>query len=51
MLEYVDLATGIDDLKVPPSNRLHLLKENVKGNMQSRLTISGVFERDGPTPI
>jgi proteic killer suppression protein len=25
-LEYVDLATGLDDLKVPPSNRLHALK-------------------------
>ena len=24
-LEYVDLATGLDDLKVPPSNRLHEL--------------------------
>ena len=30
-LEYVDLATGIDDLKVPPSNRLHLLKGNREG--------------------
>lgn len=25
-LEYIDLATGLDDLKVPPSNRLHALK-------------------------
>jgi len=24
-LEYIDLATCIDDLKVPPSNRLHAL--------------------------
>lgn len=24
-LEYIDLATGLDDLKVPPSNRLHEL--------------------------
>jgi len=30
-LEYVDLATCIDDLKVPPSNRLHTLKGNRKG--------------------
>ena len=22
-LEYLDLATGLDDLKVPPSNRFH----------------------------
>ena len=25
-LEYIDLATSIDDLKTPPSNRLHPLK-------------------------
>ena len=24
-LEYIDLATCLDDLKVPPSNRLHAL--------------------------
>ena len=30
-LEYVDLATCIDDLKVPPSNRLHDLEGNRKG--------------------
>jgi proteic killer suppression protein len=24
-LEYVDLATSLDDLKVPPGNRLHRL--------------------------
>ena len=24
-LEYLDLATGLDDLRVPPSNRLHQL--------------------------
>jgi len=30
-LEYVDLATCIDDLKVPPSNRLHRLERNRKG--------------------
>jgi proteic killer suppression protein len=27
-LEYVDLATSLDDLKVPPSNRLHALKDD-----------------------
>jgi AbrB family looped-hinge helix DNA binding protein len=26
-LEYLDLASSLDDLKVPPSNRLHALKE------------------------
>jgi proteic killer suppression protein len=30
-LEYVDLATCIDDLKVPPGNRLHRLAGNRKG--------------------
>jgi len=30
-LEYIDLATTLDDLKVPPSNRLHSLKGNRKG--------------------
>jgi toxin HigB-1 len=27
-LEYIDLATCIDDLKVPPSNRLHALSRD-----------------------
>ncbi len=30
-LEYVDLATGLDDLKVPPSNRFHELERDRKG--------------------
>jgi toxin HigB-1 len=30
-LEYVDLATQIDDLKVPPGNRLHALESDRKG--------------------
>jgi proteic killer suppression protein len=30
-LEYIDLATGLDDLKVPPSNRLHELERDRKG--------------------
>ena len=30
-LEYVDLATSLDDLKVPPSNRLHELSRDRKG--------------------
>lgn len=30
-LEYVDLATRLDDLKVPPGNRLHALKDDRKG--------------------
>ncbi len=30
-LEYVDLATCLDDLKVPPSNRLHRLERDRKG--------------------
>ena len=30
-LEYVDLATRIDDLRVPPGNRLHALSGDRKG--------------------
>jgi len=30
-LEYVDLAARLDDLKVPPGNRLHALEGNRKG--------------------
>ena len=30
-LEYVDLANRIDDLKVPPGNRLHRLGGDRKG--------------------
>ena len=30
-LEYVDLATGLDDLKVPPGNRLHELERDRQG--------------------
>jgi proteic killer suppression protein len=30
-LEYIDLATCLEDLKVPPSNRLHLLKGDRAG--------------------
>jgi proteic killer suppression protein len=30
-LEYVDLATCLDDLKVPPSNHLHALKDDRAG--------------------
>ena len=30
-LEYVELATCLDDLKVPPSNRLHALKGDRTG--------------------
>lgn len=30
-LEYIDLATSLDDLRVPPSNRLHGLGKGRKG--------------------
>ena len=30
-LEYIDLAKRLEDLKVPPSNRLHALKGKRKG--------------------
>jgi proteic killer suppression protein len=29
-LEYIDLATKIDDLRVPPGNRLHALTQDRK---------------------
>ena len=30
-LEYIDIATCIEDLKVPPSNHLHVLKKDREG--------------------
>ncbi len=30
-LEYLDLATCLDDLRVPPGNRLHILEGDRKG--------------------
>ena len=30
-LEYVDLARKLDDLRVPPGNHLHALKDDRKG--------------------
>ena len=30
-LEYVDLATGLEDLRVPPGNRLHALEGDRSG--------------------
>jgi proteic killer suppression protein len=30
-LEYIDLANELGDLKVPPSNRLHALKDDREG--------------------
>ena len=30
-LEYVDLAARLDDLKAPPGNRLHALKDDRRG--------------------
>lgn len=32
-LEYLDLATCINDLRVPPSNRLHELDRDRKGQL------------------
>ena len=42
-LDYLNVALNLDDLKIPPSNRLHALKGELKGfyaisiNMQWRL--------------
>jgi proteic killer suppression protein len=36
-LEYVDLATRLDDLKVPPGNRLQALTSDRKGQHSIRV--------------
>ena len=36
-LEYVDLATRLDDLKVPSGNRLHQLRQNREGQYEIRI--------------
>ncbi len=36
-LEYVDLALSVDDLKVPPGNQLHALKDDRKGQYAIRI--------------
>ena len=36
-LEYVDLATSLDDLKVPAGNRLHRLEGSRKGQYSIRV--------------
>ncbi|MDA1129387.1 MAG: type II toxin-antitoxin system RelE/ParE family toxin [Chloroflexi bacterium] len=38
-LEYIDLATHLDDLKVPPGNRLHQLGGDREG--QHAVSING----------
>jgi proteic killer suppression protein len=40
-LEYLDLATGLDDLKVPPSNHLHEFERDRKG--QFSISVSGAW--------
>ena len=30
-LEYIDLAMGLNDLKVPPGNRMHAFEDDRKG--------------------
>jgi len=40
-LEYIDLATRVDDLKVPPGNRLHELDATGWANTRSRSTTNG----------
>ncbi len=37
-LEYIDLATCLSDLKVPPGNRLHELERDRKG--QSSISVN-----------
>ena len=42
-LEYLDLATNVSDLKVPPSNRLHKLEEAGLASIRFPSMISGGF--------
>ena len=37
-LEYIDLANELSDLKVPPSNRLHALKDDREGQYAISIT-------------
>ena len=46
-LEYVDLATRLDDLKTPPGNRLHSLAKDRKG--QYSISINEQMARLLPT--
>jgi proteic killer suppression protein len=39
-LEQLDLATTLADLKVPPSNRLHALSDDRKGQHSISISIS-----------
>jgi len=41
-LEYIDLATRLGDLKVPPGNRLHELERDRMGNTRAPSTTNGV---------
>lgn len=41
-LEYVALATQLDDLKVPPGNRLHALDRERKGQHSISINDHGV---------
>jgi len=49
-LEYVDLAISLSDLKVPPSNRLHALRGDRKGqysiSINNQWRICFRFEND-----
>jgi proteic killer suppression protein len=38
-LEYVNAATSLDDLRVPPGNRLHALERNREG--QHSISVNG----------
>ena len=50
-LEYLDLATSVTDLKVPPSNRLHRLERERAGqysiSVNDQWRICFVWKTDG----
>jgi plasmid maintenance system killer protein len=45
-LEYLDLATSVNDLKLPPSNRLHKWSEIGLDSIRFPLTTNGEYAFD-----
>ena len=54
-LEYVDLAVQLEDLKVPPGNRLHPLSGNRQGqhaiSINDQWRIVFVWGKQGPEKV
>ena len=54
-LRYLDAATVLDDLKAPPGNRLHALKDDRAGqhaiSVNDQFRICFVWTPQGPTEV